>query len=75
MTSTHTPTSNQSKPGGFPIHQPRIDHITAEQIEEALILQNTFGTLCALEFLKAKGIDHQITQRILGQPENRRQPD
>lgn len=64
-----------SKPGYTPPFQSRIDQSTAEHIDTALHLQSSLGTLCALEFLKAKGVPNQITVRVLGQPEKRRLRD
>ncbi len=75
MTSTHAPTAVPAKKSTISRQQPRLDNSTAAHVEEALALQNNFGTLCALEFMKAKGIPNQITARVLGQPEKRRLRD
>jgi hypothetical protein len=62
MISTHI---NQDH---FPIHQ-RTDLSTAEHVNTGLHLQSTVGTLCALEFMKTKGVPDQVTERVLLQPQ------
>ncbi|MFZ6656965.1 hypothetical protein [Undibacterium sp. TJN19] len=50
------------------IHQ-RTDFHTAEHVNTGLHLQSTVGTLCALEFMKTRGVPNQVTERVLLQPQ------
>ncbi|MES2073441.1 MAG: hypothetical protein V4488_24015 [Pseudomonadota bacterium] len=50
----------------------RHDLVTANTVERGISLQYSVGTLCALEFLRAEGIDHGIAQRVLSEPTQRR---
>ena len=54
---------------------PHRDLSMAAHVDAALQLQSSLGTLCALEFMKAKGIPPQVTARVLGQPQKRRLRD
>ncbi|MFZ6876578.1 hypothetical protein ACO0LF_31460, partial [Undibacterium sp. Di27W] len=50
----------------------RVDSATEAKVEHGLSLQQTVGTACALEYLRAHGVPRQVTQRVLTMPECRR---
>ncbi len=50
----------------------RIDSSTENTVEHGIDLQRTVGTICAIEYLLAKGVPHQIARRVLTDPERRR---
>ncbi|WP_232063286.1 hypothetical protein [Undibacterium sp. KW1] len=50
----------------------RTDSATETKVEHGISLQQTVGTACALEYLRAHGVPRQVTQRVLTQPEHRR---
>ncbi|MBC3909362.1 hypothetical protein [Undibacterium umbellatum] len=67
--------ASTTKPGIKPVFHLRTDLSMAAHVDAALQLQSSLGTLCALEFMKAKGIPPQVTARVLGQPQKRRLRD
>ncbi|MFZ6654020.1 hypothetical protein [Undibacterium sp. TJN19] len=50
----------------------RTDSATETKVAHGISLQQTVGTACALEYLRAHGVPRQVTQRVLTQPEHRR---
>ena len=50
----------------------RRNDAMAMTIDRGVGLQNSVGTMCALEYLHSEGVPHQIAQRVLSQPTRRR---
>ena len=50
----------------------RQDKRTAHYVETAIQLQQSHGTSCALEFLRAHDVDPDTSGRVLTRPEKRR---
>lgn len=48
--------------------QARTDHDTEEKIREALAMKGAFGADVARTFLKLRGIDPSLTERVLTAP-------
>ena len=50
----------------------RTDSVTENAVEHGIRLQRTLGTACAIEYLRAHGVSHHISYRVLTKPERRR---
>ena len=50
----------------------RKDIATANYVDMAVSIQRDYGTSCAIEYLQSKGVQNDITKRVLSQPEKRR---
>ena len=50
----------------------RKDIATANYVDMAISIQRDYGTSCAVEYLQSKGVQNDITKRVLSQPEKRR---
>jgi hypothetical protein len=46
----------------------RKDHDTEEKVREAIAMKTAFGTDVARTFLKMRGIDSDLTERVLKAP-------
>jgi len=57
---------------GSPGSVQRHDQATEKTVERGIFLQHSVGTLCALEFLKAEGVNYTVAQRVLSDPARRR---
>ena len=53
---------------------PRADHATARHVNMGIDIQQSYGTSCAIEYMKAKGVSNHITARVLAHPDKRRPP-
>jgi hypothetical protein len=51
----------------------RVDVISSKIVDRGIKVQLGFGTLCALEYLKSHNVDPQVIERVLSNPEQRRQ--
>ena len=50
----------------------RKDFKTAEIVEKAIKLQESLSTMAAATYLKANGVDFDVTFRVLNRPSQRR---
>ncbi len=50
----------------------RPDHLTAQKVEVAIILQAMLGTTSAAEYLETNAVDPAVVKRVLFQPKHRR---
>ena len=50
----------------------RPDHLTAQKVEVAIILQAMLGTATAAEYLETNAVDPVVVSRVLYQPQHRR---
>jgi hypothetical protein len=50
----------------------RPDHLTAQKVEVAIILQAMLGTPSAAEYLATNAVDPAVVSRVLYQPQFRR---
>ncbi|RJX33534.1 MAG: hypothetical protein C4516_01725 [Oxalobacter sp.] len=57
---------------GFRISDLRKDLKTAEIVEKAIRIQESFGTMAAATFLKANDVNFEVTFRVLNRPWQRR---
>ena len=57
---------------GFKTAELRRDTKTAEIVEKAIKLQESLGTMAAATYLKANGVDFDVSFRVLNRPAQRR---
>jgi len=57
---------------GFQSTELRRDTKTAEIVEKAIKLQENLSTMAAATYLKANGVDFEVTFRVLNRPAQRR---
>ena len=51
----------------------RSDQHSSAIVERGIIVQATFNTVCAIEYLRSHNVRPQIIERVLLHPEQRRQ--
>lgn len=54
-------------------HYQRSDSHSSAVVERGIIVQSTFNTLCAIEYLRSHNVQPQIIERVLLHPQQRRQ--
>lgn len=55
------------------VFQPRKDEASSAVVEKGLIVQTSFNTVCAIEYMKSHNVKPQVIERVLLHPEQRRQ--
>jgi hypothetical protein len=53
--------------------QQRSDERSSAIVERGIIVQSTFNTVCAIEYLRSHNVQPGIIERVLLHPEQRRQ--
>lgn len=51
---------------------PRVDLARSAIVDRGIEVQDSFSTLCAVEYMKSHNVPPQIIQRVLLQPAQRR---
>ncbi len=69
LSGTESPTDQAL---GFKTAELRKDLKTAEIVEKAVKLQENLSTMAAATYLKANGVDFDVTFRVLNRPSQRR---
>ncbi|WP_019922486.1 hypothetical protein SR858_09315 [Duganella zoogloeoides] len=54
-------------------HYQRSDSHSSAIVERGIIVQSTFNTVCAIEYLRSHNVQPHIIERVLLHPEQRRQ--
>lgn len=54
--------------------QLRQDEASSAIVERGIMVQTSFNTMCAIEYMKSHNVDPRVIQRVLLHPEQRRQP-
>lgn len=52
-------------------HQ-RLDEQCCAVVDRGILVQNSFNTICAIEYLKSHNVAPQVIERVLLHPEQRR---
>ncbi|WP_426174511.1 hypothetical protein [Massilia sp. TWR1-2-2] len=67
------PANDAATPAVAPLRATgRPDHLTAQRVEVAIILQAMLGTPSAAEYLATNAVDPAVVSRVLYQPQLRR---
>ena len=56
----------------FPVMQERHNEECSAVVNRGILVQTSFNTICAIEYMKSHNIDPQIIERVLLHPEQRR---
>ncbi|WP_195763527.1 hypothetical protein [Duganella guangzhouensis] len=51
---------------------PRQDDACSAVVERGLLVQTSFNTVCAIEYMKSHNVDPRVIERVLLHPEQRR---
>ena len=54
------------------LDQQRHDEQSSAVVDRGLIVQSSFNTICAIEYMKSHNVDPQVIERVLLHPEQRR---
>ena len=54
------------------ILQQRSDEGCSAVVDRGIMVQSSFNTVCAIEYLKSHNVDPQVIERVLLHPEQRR---
>ena len=52
--------------------QQRHDERSSAVVERGIIVQSSFNTICAIEYMKSHNVAPQVIERVLLHPEQRR---
>ena len=55
-----------------PLFQPRHDEACSAVVERGIVVQNSFNTVCAIEYMKSHNVHPRVIERVLLHPEQRR---
>lgn len=53
-------------------YQQRVDEQCCAVVDRGILVQSSFNTICAIEYLKSHNVDPQVIERVLLHPEQRR---
>lgn len=53
-------------------NQQRRDEQSSSVVERGIIVQSSFNTICAIEYMKSHNVAPQVIERVLLHPEQRR---
>lgn len=56
----------------FPVMQQRHNEECSAVVNRGILVQSSFNTICAIEYMKSHNIDPQVIERVLLHPEQRR---
>ena len=54
------------------VSQQRHDERSSAVVERGIIVQSSFNTICAIEYMKSHNVAPQVIERVLLHPEQRR---
>jgi len=57
----------------FPVMQERHNEACCAVVNRGILVQTSFNTICAIEYMKSHNVDPQIIERVLLHPDQRRQ--
>ncbi len=55
------------------VFQPRQNQDCSAVVERGIVVQSSFNTICAIEYMKSHNVDPRVIERVLLHPELRRQ--
>lgn len=53
-------------------NQQRRDEQSSAVVERGIVVQSSFNTICAIEYMKSHNVAPQVIERVLLHPEQRR---
>ena len=53
-------------------YQPRLNSVCQMVVNQAIAVQSSFNTICAIEYLKSHDVAAAVIERVLLHPERRR---
>ncbi|NGZ87306.1 hypothetical protein GW587_23990 [Duganella sp. SAP-35] len=55
-----------------PVMQQRRNEECSSVVNRGILVQTSFNTVCAIEYMKSHNVDPQVIERVLLHPEQRR---
>lgn len=52
--------------------QPRQDQASSAVVEKGIVVQTSFNTVCAIEYMKSHNVNPRVIERVLLHPDQRR---
>ncbi|MGV7206876.1 hypothetical protein ACLB1G_03360 [Oxalobacteraceae bacterium A2-2] len=53
---------------------PRTNTQASAVVDQGIVVQESFNTVCAVEYLKSNNVNPDVIERVLLHPEQRRKP-
>lgn len=54
------------------VYHQRVDEVSSDVVDRGIMVQNSYNTVCAIEYLKSHNVDPRVIERVLLHPELRR---
>jgi hypothetical protein len=54
------------------VYHQRLDEQICAVVDRGILVQNSFNTICAIEYLKSHNVNPEVIERVLLHPELRR---
>jgi hypothetical protein len=54
------------------LNQSRHDEACSAVVDRGILVQSSFNTVCAIEYMKSHNVDPQVIERVLLHPDQRR---
>lgn len=54
------------------VFQPRHDEAASAVVERGIMVQSSFNTVCAIEYMKSHNVHPRVIERVLLHPDQRR---
>lgn len=54
------------------LFHPREDQAASAVVERGILVQTSFNTVCAIEYMKSHNVDPKVIERVLLHPDQRR---
>ncbi|TFW31293.1 hypothetical protein [Duganella callida] len=54
------------------VYQQRLDQECSAVVERGILVQSSFNTVCAIEYMKSHNVSPQVIERVLLRPDQRR---
>lgn len=61
-----------ASPASADLYQVRIDEHCRDVVDRGILVQASFNTMCAIEYLKSNNVQPHVIERVLLHPEQRR---
>ena len=70
LVQRHTSATTAAPAAG--LLQQRSDEHCSQVVDRGIMVQSSFNTVCAIEYLKSHNVDPQVIERVLLHPDQRR---
>lgn len=64
--------AESQEPAIAAVYRPRRDEESSAAVDRGLLVQSSFNTVCAIEYMKSHNVTPQVIERVLLHPDQRR---